>query len=193
MLNNTNRNKILLVNTSQAGQGKLKAELVHPSTSVLPCRCHVYELNKQEYIVQYIPNEPGRYQLGIFFNNQLIQGKIMHTDVYSILPPLATSSFPIINIQKILPNHLPQIGDDICLQSSILSFFLNSFEILFYLLIVITDKTSLHAQILCNGIDIPCRLQQTKDKHIWYLKFQSFVIGNYHIHLVHNGVSIMSK
>lgn len=59
--------------------------------------------------------------------------------------------------------------------------------------IVITDTTSLHAQILCNGRDIPCQIQQTKDKHIWHLKFQSFVVGNYQIYLFHNGLSIMSK
>ncbi|CAF5212444.1 unnamed protein product, partial [Rotaria magnacalcarata] len=63
------------VNTSLAGQGQLKAELIQAQTSINPCQCHINELNNHEYLVQYIPNEPGRYQLRILFNNQLVQGK----------------------------------------------------------------------------------------------------------------------
>lgn len=106
------------MNTSQAGLGELKAELIQPLTSILPCRCHVQELNKQEYIVQYIPNEPGRYELRIYFNNQILQGKHFSIDVYSLLPSLTKSSYPMIDIQKLSPNYSPQIGDEICLQSS---------------------------------------------------------------------------
>ncbi|CAF5052789.1 unnamed protein product, partial [Rotaria sp. Silwood1] len=52
------------VNTSQAGQGQLKAELISPlQTSMNSCQCHIHEINNQEYLIQYIPNEPGRYQL----------------------------------------------------------------------------------------------------------------------------------
>jgi len=182
---------LFIVNTSQAGQGELKAELIQPETSIIPCRCHVHELNKHEYIIQYIPNEPGRYQLRILFNNQLIQGKTIDTDVYSLLPSLPLSSFPVVQIQKILPNHTPQIGDDICLQSS--SLFLNSFKIQFFFFIVITDKSSINSQISCNGISIPCNIHQTKDRHIWHLKFRCYVVGTYKISLFDNGLPIMSK
>lgn len=111
-----------LVNTSQAGQGQLKAELIKPQTSTIPCRCHVHELNPQEYLIQYIPSEPGRYQLRLLFNNHLIQGKTIDTDVYSLLPPplppSTLSSFPLVNIKKISPNDIPKVGDDICLESN---------------------------------------------------------------------------
>jgi hypothetical protein len=67
-------------------------------------------------LIEYIPNEPGRYQLRILFNNQLLQGKTIDTDVYSLLP-LPLSSISNLHIQKILPNDTPKIGDDVCLQS----------------------------------------------------------------------------
>ncbi|CAF4197613.1 unnamed protein product, partial [Rotaria sordida] len=163
------------VNTSLAGQGQLKAELIPPQTSTNSCRCHIHELNNQEYLIQYIPNEPGRYQLRILFNNQLIQGKTIDTDVYSILPPplLSTvSSFPLVHIQKILPNDIPRIGNDVCLQ-------------------IITEKSSIQGKVSCNGISVPYQLEQTKDTHIWHLKFRPYVMGTYKIYLYHNGLPLM--
>ncbi|CAF4953567.1 unnamed protein product, partial [Rotaria sp. Silwood1] len=70
------------LNTSQAGQGQLKVELIQPQNSKNLSRCLIQELKSHEYLIQYIPNEPGRYQLCILFNNQLIQGKTFDTDVY---------------------------------------------------------------------------------------------------------------
>lgn len=117
----------LLVNTSLAGQGQLRAELIQPQTSINPCRCHIHELNNHEYLIQYVPNEPGRYQLRVLFNNQLVQGKSIDTDVYSLLPPPVlptTSSHSTAHIQKISPHDVPRIGDEVCLQSKNSSFFL---------------------------------------------------------------------
>ncbi len=74
-------------------------------------------MNKQEYLIEYIPSESGRYQLRILFNNQIVKGKTIDTDVYSLLPPPLTSS-SIVQIHKISPNHIPKIGDEICLQSN---------------------------------------------------------------------------
>ncbi len=105
---------IFLVNTNQAGQGQLKVELIQPLTSTIACRCQIQEINSDEYLIQYIPFEPGRYQLRILFNNQLIHGKTFDTDVYLSLPSISSS---IIRIQQIFPNHIPEIGDEICLQS----------------------------------------------------------------------------
>jgi hypothetical protein len=105
---------IFLVNTSQAGQGQLKVELIQPQTSKILCRCHIQEINSHEYRIQYIPTEPGRYQLRILFNNQLVQGKTFDTDVYFSLPQNSSS---MVRIQQISPNTMSQIGDDICLQS----------------------------------------------------------------------------
>ncbi len=106
-----------LVNITQAGQGQLKAELISPETSMIPCRCHVHELNDVEYLIEYIPNEPGRYQLRILFNNQIVQGKTIDTDVYSLLPiPFPSSTG--VHIQKIQPDDTPKIGDEIILQSN---------------------------------------------------------------------------
>ncbi|CAM4955218.1 unnamed protein product [Rotaria socialis] len=165
------------VNTSLAGQGQLKAELIQPQTSINPCRCHINELNNNEYLVQYIPNEPGRYQLRILFNNQLVQGKSIDTDVYSLLPPPTLSTISTghtISIQKILPHDIPRIDDDVCLQ-------------------IITDKSPLFGQISCNGMSVPCQVDQTKHQHTWHLKFRPNVIGTYKIHLLHNGLPIMSS
>lgn len=102
-----------LVNTNQAGQGQLKVELIQPQTSKIPCRCHIKEQNSSEYLIQYIPIEFGRYQLRILFNNQLIQGKTFDKDVFFSLP-----SSSIVCIQQIYPNNIPQIGNEICLQSN---------------------------------------------------------------------------
>ncbi|CAF3415563.1 unnamed protein product, partial [Rotaria sp. Silwood2] len=160
------------VNTSLAGQGQLKAELISPQTSTNPCQCHLHELTNQEYLIQYIPNDPGRYQLRILFNNQLVQGKIIDTDVYSLLPPSLLSSFPLVDIQKMLPHDIPRIGDDICLE-------------------IITKKSSIQAKVSCNRISIPCQLEQTKDTHIWHLTFRPYVIGTYKIYLFHNRLPII--
>jgi hypothetical protein len=93
--------------------------LIQPQTSKIPCRCHIQEINSSEYLIQYIPTEPGRYQLRVLFNNQLVQGKPLDTDVYPSLPQIskANTPSPIVRIQQILPNNSPEIGDDICLQS----------------------------------------------------------------------------
>lgn len=104
------------MNKRQAGQGQVKAELISPETSIIPCRCHVHEINDEESLIEYIPNEPGRYQLRILFNNQLVQGKTMDTDVYSLLPAPVLSTAEV-DIQKILPKDTPSIGDEVCLQS----------------------------------------------------------------------------
>ncbi|CAF1050339.1 unnamed protein product [Adineta ricciae] len=166
-----------VVNTSQAGQGQLKAELIKPETSTISCRCHVHELKNHEYLIQYIPSEPGRYQLRLLFNNQLIQGKTIDTDVYSLLPPpippSTLSAYPLVHIHKIAPNDIPRVGDDISLE-------------------IITEKSDIRGQISCNDIPIPCKLVQTKDTHIWHLKFRPYVVGTHKIHLLHNGTSIMS-
>jgi hypothetical protein len=74
-------------------------------------------LNNAEYLIEYIPNEPGRYQLRILFNNQLVQGKTIDTDVYSLLPIPFTSSTGV-HIQKIQPDDTPKIGDEVILQST---------------------------------------------------------------------------
>lgn len=102
-----------LVNLTQAGEGQLKAELISPETSKTPCRCYIHELKTLEYLIEYIPNEPGRYQLRIWFNNQLVKDKTIDTDVYSLLP----IPVPTVQIQKLTPKDLPRIGDEVCLQS----------------------------------------------------------------------------
>ncbi|CAF0887782.1 unnamed protein product [Adineta steineri] len=169
---------LMTFDLSQAGQGHLKAELVKPQASTIACRCHVHELNNQEYLIQYIPSEPGRYQLRLLFNNQLVQGKTIDTDVYSLLPPpippSTLSSFPLVHIQKISPNDIPRVGDDICLE-------------------IITEKSDIRGQISCNGVTVPCKLVQTKDTHIWNLKFRPYVVGTHKIYLLHNGIPIMSS
>jgi hypothetical protein len=110
----------------------LNVELIQPQTSVISCRCHIHELNNQEYLIQYIPTEPGRYQLRVLFNNQLVQGKTIDTDVYSLLPsPSTLSSSSPVRIQQILPNNTPLIGDDICLQSRYFIDEINSYSIRF--------------------------------------------------------------
>ncbi|CAF3681830.1 unnamed protein product [Rotaria sp. Silwood1] len=164
------------VNTSQAGQGQLKAELISPlQTSMNSCQCHIHEINNQEYLIQYIPNEPGRYQLRLLFNNQLVQEKTIDTNVYSLLPSLPLlSSLSLVHIEKILPYNIPRIGDDVCLE-------------------IITKKSSIHAKVSCNGIFIPCQIEQTKDTHIWRLKFRPYLIGTHKIYLFHNGLSIINS
>ena len=40
---------------------------------------------------------------------------------------------------------------------------------------------------------IPHKIEQAKDSHIWHFKFRPYVPGTYKIHLVHNGLSLISK
>jgi hypothetical protein len=105
------------VNTTQVGQGHLKVELLSPSTAKIPCRCHIQELSPQEYRLSYTPDDPGRYQLRILFNNQLVQGKSF--DVNVIAKSSSTSSTPsvLVRIERIQPIDIPIVGDNICLQS----------------------------------------------------------------------------
>ena len=88
--------------------------------------------------------------------------------------PLPLTSSSSVQIHKMSPNHIPKIGDEICLQ-------------------VITDKSISSGQVSCNGISVPSQLEQNKDKHTWHLKFRSYVIGMYKIYLLHNGLPIMSE
>ncbi len=98
---------------------------------MIPCRCHVHELNNAEYLIEYIPNEPGRYQLRILFNNQLVQGKTIDTDVYSLLPiPFPSSTG--VHIQKIQPDDTPKIGDEVILQSNVQYSFERNFLFSFF-------------------------------------------------------------
>jgi len=100
------------VHTDQAGQGQLKVDVVQPLTVVNPCRYQIQEINSQEYRIQYVPNEPGRYQLRILFNNQLVQGKTFDTDVFQSLSHISS-----IRIYQVQPQHPAELGDEICLQS----------------------------------------------------------------------------
>ncbi|CAF1609722.1 unnamed protein product [Rotaria sp. Silwood1] len=172
------------LNTSQAGQGQLKVELIQPQNSKNLSRCLIQELKSHEYLIQYVPNEPGRYQLCILFNNQLIQGKTFDTDVYLSLPqiskpntPLSSSSTSIAHIQQIIPNNIPEIGDHICLQ-------INTEN---------SSISSIQSQILYNGMSVPHKIERTKDLHIWHLKFRPYVPGTYRIHLAYNGLSLISS
>ncbi|CAF5140483.1 unnamed protein product, partial [Rotaria sp. Silwood1] len=147
-------------------------------------RCLIQELKSHEYLIQYVPNEPGRYQLCILFNNQLIQGKTFDTDVYLSLPqiskpntPLSSSSTSIAHIQQIIPNNIPEIGDHICLQ-------INTEN---------SSISSIQSQILYNGMSVPHKIERTKDLHIWHLKFRPYVPGTYRIHLAYNGLSLISS
>jgi hypothetical protein len=56
-----------------------------------------------------------------------------------------------------------------------------------------TEKSFLHGQVSCNGISIPCQIDQTKDKHIWHLSFRPYIIGTYKIYVLHHGLPIMSE
>ncbi|CAF4725477.1 unnamed protein product, partial [Rotaria magnacalcarata] len=51
-------------------------------------------------------------------------------------------------MQKILPHDIPRIDDDVCLQ-------------------IISDKSPLFGQISCNGMSVPCQVEQTKHRHTW--------------------------
>ena len=179
----------LLVNTCQAGQGQLKVELVQPPTSKTPCRCDVQEIASEEYLIQYLPTEPGRYQLRILFNNHLVQGKTFDTDVYFPLPQT-----PLLRLQQIFPNKPPIIGDEICLQSKLPSSFLNySFQ---SFSIVTTENpsiTSIQSQISSNGMSIPHHIERNKDSHLWHLKFRPYTSGTYKIQFTHNGLPLLSK
>ncbi|CAF1633249.1 unnamed protein product, partial [Adineta ricciae] len=167
------------VNTSQAGQGQLKVELVQPQTSKIPCRCHIQEINAHEYLVQYIPVEPGRYQLRVLFNNQLVQGKTLDIDVHPSLPQISKTAGTSSNvrIQQILPTSTPDVGDDICLQ-------------------VNTENpsfSSIQGHVSCNGMSVPHKLERTKDTSVWHLKFRPFVPGTYKVQLTHNGLALTSS
>ena len=105
------------MNTSQAGQGQLKVELTQPATSLQPCRCRVQEVSPQDYRIQYTPNDPGRYQLRLLFNNQLVQGKTFDTDVHVAPASKASTPLSLVHIQQLRPIETPEIGDDVCLQS----------------------------------------------------------------------------
>ncbi|UJR31815.1 hypothetical protein I4U23_019292 [Adineta vaga] len=167
------------VNTSQAGQGQLKVELIQPQTSKIPCRCHIQEINAHEYLVQYIPLEPGRYQLRVLFNNQLVQGKTLDIDVHSSLPQISKTSgtSSTVRIQQIIPSATPDIGDDICLQ-------INTEN---------PSLTSIQGHISCNGMSVPHKIERTKDSTIWHLKFRPYVPGTYKVHLTHNSLSLISS
>lgn len=189
---------VFIVNTSHAGQGQLKVELIQPLNLKIPCRCHIQELKSHEYLIQYIPSEPGRYQLRILFNNQLVQGKTFDTDVYPSLPQVSKPTMPssMAHIQQILPNTLPEVGDDICLQSKNLIDFLIRLKIFLFNFIVNTENpsiSSIQSQILYNGMSVPHKIERAKDLHIWHLKFRPYVAGTYKIHLAHNGLSLISK
>ncbi|CAF3716192.1 unnamed protein product [Rotaria sordida] len=178
----TNINRITLfsiVNTSQAGQGQLKVELIQPQNSKIPCRCHVQEIKSNEYLIQYIPIEPGRFQLRILFNNQLVQGKTFDTDVYLSLPQTSKTNTlsSITHIQQIIPNNIPEIGDHICLQ-------INTEN---------PSISSIQSQILYNGLSVPHKIERTIDLNIWHLKFRPYVPGSYKINLIHNGLSLITS
>ncbi|CAM4758481.1 unnamed protein product [Rotaria magnacalcarata] len=167
------------VNTNQAGQGQLKVELIQPANSKLPCRCQIQELKSHKYLIQYVPTEPGRYQLRVLFNNQLVHGKTLDTEVYPAKPQISKTngSSSIAHIQQIAPNNIVEIGDDICLQ-------INTEN---------PSISSIQGQILYNGMSVPHKIERTKDLHIWHLKFRPYVPGTYKIHLVHNGLSLISS
>jgi hypothetical protein len=42
-------------------------------------------------------------------------------------------------------------------------------------------------------MSIPHKIERTKDSHIWHLKFQPYTSGIYKIHLIHNGLALLSK
>ena len=109
---------VSLVNTHQAGQGQLKVELASPPSNSTPCGCYVQETNPQEYRVSFTPIEPGRYQLRLFFNNQLIHGKPIEVDVLTVPQKGSTPSASLVRLQKLHPSVVPEVGDEICLQGT---------------------------------------------------------------------------
>lgn len=112
------------MNTSQAGQGQFKVELISPQTVKTACRCTVQELAPDEFLVQYTPLEPGQYQLRVLFNNKLVQGKSLITDVQPLANNPSVRSVNhspppmLVLIHQLHPSGTPEIGDDICLQSN---------------------------------------------------------------------------
>ena len=106
------------MNTSQAGQGQFKVELISPPTVKSACRCNVQELAPQEYRVQFTPQEAGQYQLRVLFNNKLVQGKPLITDVQPLPPINPSPPATLARLQQLHPNGPPEIGDEISLQSN---------------------------------------------------------------------------
>lgn len=53
--------------------------------------------------------------------------------------------------------------------------------------------SSIQGQILSNGLSIPHKIERTKDLQIWHLKFRPSTFGTYKIHLIHNGLALLSK
>ena len=117
------------MNTSQAGQGQLKVELISPAHLKSPSRCQLQEISAHLSRVSFTPTEPGLYQLRLLFNNQLVQGKPI--DV--LVQPAAKSPVSqLVRIQQIQPNRPAEIGDEICLQSNL--------KISFSLLVIVIDR-----------------------------------------------------
>ena len=104
------------MNTSQAGQGQLKVELICPPHLKTPSRCQLQEVSSHVYRVSFMPTDVGLYQLRVLFNNQLVQGKPIEIIVH---PPEKSSVSQLVRIQQMHPNRSAEIGDEICLQSNL--------------------------------------------------------------------------
>ena len=61
------------------------------------------------------------------------------------------------------------------------------------MLLVTTEKSLIDGQVTCEGVSIPCKIQQTDDKHLWHFIFRPYTVGIYRIHLFHNDSSIIRK
>ena len=60
-------NEFFVVNINEAGKGELTAELIPPREfNTFLVDVMLRQLNKEEYLIEYSPNEPGRYQLQNF-------------------------------------------------------------------------------------------------------------------------------
>lgn len=124
------------MNTSQAGQGQLKVELISPAHLKNPSACQLHEISAHLSRVSFTPTEPGLYQLRLLFNNQLVQDKPI--DV--LVQPAAKSPVSqLVRIQQIHPNRPAEIGDEICLQSNL--------KIISSLLVVIDRPLQSHLNI----------------------------------------------
>ena len=185
------------MNTSQAGQGQLRVELAQPPASLQPCRCRVQEVSPQDYRIQYTPNDPGRYQLRLLFNNQLVQGKTFDTDVHVAPASKASTPLSLVHIQQLRPIETPEIGDDVCLQSQPLRLARSDPRLQYHFSPSVSTEhpsvVSIQGQISCGGMSVPCQIERNKDSPTWQLTFRPYVPGTYKIHLFHNGSSIMSK
>lgn len=184
------------MNTSQAGQGQFKVELLSPPNVKPACRCQLQELSSHLYRVSFIPPEPGIYQLRFLFNNQPIQDKPVELIVHPIAPSPRTSNPTLVRIHQIHPTHPPEIGDDICLQSNSIIYFLLLCLRIIRVTLVTPEHPSIHSiqgQILCNGIPINGQLERYPETNSWYLKFPAYRSGTYQVHLTQNGSSLTSK